>query len=355
MKILIYILMIFSLSDNLSGVYRNGTTSLSFLEIDIASSRVAMGGAGVSLVSDASSTFWNPAGLAFTKKSDLLFFNQAWIADINHTYTSFVMPIDNSSGVGISLNIMNYGDIEVTSLEFQDGAGEFYKALDYSAGVSYARRFVEWFGFGATLKFINSQIWHSDASAVSMDLGVQIYTDFLAGDKGKNDGMKLGMSITNYGTRVKYDGLDLIQPIDPDEDYGNFGNVLGQYKTSNWELPLIFRIGVSNNFINLPSHKLNIAIDAIHPNNDKERINIGAQYTLNRSELFSFHLRAGYKGIHIQGVGDGKIRFSSPFGPTCGVGLSLPVEQRIKLKADYAVRYVGVFGIVNQLTLGLEF
>ena len=66
-------------------------------------------------------------------------------------------------------------------------------------------------------------------------------------------------------------------------------------------------------------------------------------------------LRAGYKGIHIQGVGDGKIRFSSPFGPTCGVGLSLPIEQRIKLKADYAVRYVGVFGIVNQFTLGLEF
>jgi len=232
MKIFIYIFMIFSLSDNLSGVSRNGTTSLSFLEIDVASSRVAMGGAGVSLVSDASSTFWNPAGLAFTKKSDLLFFNQAWIADINHTYTSFVMPIDNSSGVGISLNIMNYGDIEVTSLEFQDGAGEFYKALDYSAGVSYARRFVEWFGFGATLKFINSQIWHSNASAVSMDLGVQIYTDFLAGDNGKDDGMKLGMSITNYGTRIKYDGLDLIQPIDPDDDYGNFGNVLGQYKTS---------------------------------------------------------------------------------------------------------------------------
>ena len=81
---------------------------------------------------------------------------------------------------------MNYGDIEVTTLEFQDGSGEFYTALDYSAGISYARRFVEWFGFGATLKYINSQIWHSDASAVSMDLGVQIYTDFLSSEKGKN-------------------------------------------------------------------------------------------------------------------------------------------------------------------------
>ncbi len=351
----IYILLCLTFIDNAFGVYRNGTTSLNFLEVDISSSRAAMGGAGVSLVSDASATFWNPAGLAFTKKTDILFFNQSWVADINHTYTSIAIPIDNSSGLGVSLNVMNYGDIEVTSLEFQDGAGEYYTALDYSAGISYARKFVEWFGFGATLKYINSQIWHSDASAVSMDLGVQIYTDFLSSDKGKNDGMKLGMSITNYGTRVKYDGLDLIQPIDPDEDYGNFGNVIGQYKTSSWELPLIFRIGVSNNFINLPSHKLNLAIDAIHPNNDKERINIGAQYSLQSSELFNFHLRAGYKGIHIEGLKDGRIRFSSPFGPSCGVGLSLPIEDRVKLKADYAIRYVGVFGMVNLLTIGLEF
>ena len=68
----------------------------------------------------------------------------------------------------------------------------------YSLDTSYSIFFItdlikrgkdRWFGFGATLKFINSQIWHSDASAVSMDLGVQIYTDFLAGDNGKNDGM----------------------------------------------------------------------------------------------------------------------------------------------------------------------
>ena len=188
-----------------------------------------------------------------------------------------------------------------------------------------------------------------------LDFGAQIYTDFLSSMKGKNDGLKLGMSITNYGTRVKYDGLDLVQQIDPDEDYGNFGNVIGQYKTSNWELPLIFRVGISNNFINASNHKLNIAIDAIHPNNDKERINIGAEYSLRSSQLFSFHIRAGYKGIYIQGLKNGNIRFSSPFGPSCGVGLSLPIMQRIKLKAYYAVRFIGVFGMVNLLTIGLEF
>ena len=352
---ILHILLVFILFDDAFCVYRNGTTSLNFLEVDIASSRAAMGGAGVSFVNDASATYWNPGGLAFVDKSDILFFNQSWIANINHTYTSVAIPIQNSGTIALSLNVMNYGDIEVTTLEFQDGSGEYYSALDYSAGISYARKFVQWFGFGATLKYINSQIWHSDASAVSMDLGVQIYTDFLSSEDGMNDGLKLGMSISNYGTRVKYDGLDLVQPIDPDDDYGNFGNVMGQYKTSNWELPLIFRIGISNDFIKLQNHKLNVAIDAIHPNNDKERINIGAEYSLSSSELFNFHIRAGYKGLHIQGLKDGKIRFSSPFGPSYGVGLSLPIQQKVKLKADYAVRFVGVFGMVKLLSIGLEF
>tara|TARA_Y100001970_G_scaffold88177_1_gene111359 strand:+ start:9851 stop:10918 length:1068 start_codon:yes stop_codon:yes gene_type:complete len=352
---LIHILLFFSVFDSAFAVYRNGTTALNFLEIDVASSRVAMGGAGVSSVNDASATYWNPGGLAFVNKSDILFFNQSWIADISHTYTSIAIPIQGSSVIGLSLNVMNYGDIEVTTLEFQDGVGEYYTALDYSAGISYARKFVQWFGFGATFKYINSQIWHSNASAASVDLGVQIYTNFLSSKDGMNDGVKLGMSISNYGTRVKYDGLDLLQPIDPDDDYGNFGNVMGQYKTSNWELPLIFRIGISNNFINLQNHKLNIAIDAIHPNNDKERLNIGAEYSFSSSKLFNFHVRAGYKGIHIEGIKDSKIRFSSPFGPSCGFGVSLPIEQRVKLKADYAVRFVGVFGMVKLLTIGLEF
>ena len=91
---------------------------------------------------------------AFVNKSDILFFNQSWIADINHTYTSLAIPIQNSGVIGLSLNVMNYGDIEVTTLEFQDGVGEYYTALDYSAGISYARKFVEWFGFGATFAVI---------------------------------------------------------------------------------------------------------------------------------------------------------------------------------------------------------
>ena len=64
----INILLVVCLFDYTFCVYRNGTTAMNFLEIDIASSRAAMGGAGVSYVKDASSAYWNPAGLVFAKK-----------------------------------------------------------------------------------------------------------------------------------------------------------------------------------------------------------------------------------------------------------------------------------------------
>ena len=113
----IYIVLFFCITGNLFSVDRNGTTTLNFLEIDIGSSRAAMGGAGVSFVKDASASFWNPGGLAFLSKKDVIFFNQGWIADINHTYTSMAIPIDRAGVFALSFNVMDYGDIEDCIIE----------------------------------------------------------------------------------------------------------------------------------------------------------------------------------------------------------------------------------------------
>ena len=117
-----------------------------------------MGGAGVSFVNDGSSTYWNPAGLAFSNKGELFFMNQSWIAGIKHSYTSVSVPINRLGSFAFSLNLMNYGEIEVTNLDFQDGTGEYYSALDYSISFSYAKKFVNWFGFGTSLKYIKCSV-----------------------------------------------------------------------------------------------------------------------------------------------------------------------------------------------------
>ena len=102
-NILNNILVVFFIS-SLFGVNKNGTTASTFLEIDVGGSITGMGGAGVSFVSDASSTYWNPAGLAFSKKGELFFMNQSWIAGIKHSYTSISLPVNRLGSFAFSLN-----------------------------------------------------------------------------------------------------------------------------------------------------------------------------------------------------------------------------------------------------------
>ena len=88
--------------------------------------------------------------------------------------------------------------------------------------------------------------------------------------------MNIGMSISNYGTRMQYDGIDSYQPIDISEfEEGNYGDVAGQFRTSEWELPLIFRIGFAKaNCIKYDEPYY--ICGCITSNNNAESVNIGA-------------------------------------------------------------------------------
>ena len=334
--------------------YRYGTTTANFLEIGVSSNAVAMGEAYVSMADDAISAYWNPAGLANISGLEFGFSTQDWVVGIKHSSFATAINMGNYGTISAWFTDFDYGSIEVTNVSNQNGTGEFYNANEISASLAYGRNLVDWFSFGASLKMIKSNIWHSSAKATALDLGVIVKTDFFTFSGDKSRGMKIGMSISNYGTRMKYDGIDLIQPIDPSEDFGNYADVKGKYETSYWELPLIFRIGVSNDFFKSKYSSLIVAIDAIHPNNDKERINIGLKYSYNYPRLISFYIGAGFKGMHTQIRGN-KIQFSSPFGPALGIGMSIPIQNKLKLKFNYTVRSVGVFGFSKLVTIGLNF
>jgi hypothetical protein len=95
---------------------------------------------------------------------------------------------------------LGYGDMEVTTLEMQDGTGELFNANDYCFTISFSRKLAQWFAFGASAKYINSQIWHMNARAAALDLGVIVNTGFFSPTQKQEDGLGIGMSISNYGT-----------------------------------------------------------------------------------------------------------------------------------------------------------
>jgi hypothetical protein len=327
--------------------YRVGTTAASFLEIGFGSAGNAMGDAYVSVTRDLSSIYWNPAGLAFMEQSEAQFIYQPWIADISTAFAGVGLVLPNIGTLSLGIIHAGYGDMEVTTLQMQDGTGELFNAADFAFSLSYARRMAQWFAFGASGKYISSKIWHTNASALAIDLGVIVNTHFFSPTGNREDGVNIGMSISNYGTKFKYDGMDLLNPIDilPNEQ-GNYRDVPGQFKLDSWELPLIFRIGFSINPLIMGQHRLTLAVDALHPNNNMESVNVGAQYKLKIPNAGDFYFRGGYKALFMD---------DSEYGFSFGGGVLLRMMHNIGLKVDYAYRGVGILGKAHCYTIGVLF
>jgi len=350
-KLAIFILTIFVLGLSSSAFaqkpYRVGTTAVNFLEIGFGSAGSAMGDAYVSVTNDLSSIYWNPAGLSYMEQNEAQFVYQPWIADISTGFAGVGLVLPRLGTFSLGLTFIGYGDMEVTNLAMQDGTGEMFSANDYAVSLSYARRLANWFAFGASAKYVSSKIWHTSASAFAVDLGVIVNTNFLSFTGKREDGINIGMSISNYGTKLTYDGIDLLQSIDilPYEE-GNFRDVAGKFSLQSWELPLIFRIGMSFHPLIMGHHRLTLAADALHPNNNMESVNLGAQYKIALPTAGDFYLRAGYKALFME---------NSEYGFSFGGGIVLRMMNNIGLKVDYAYRGVGILGKSHCYTLGILF
>ena len=318
---------------------RIGTTAANFLEIGYGTAGSAMGDAFVSMANDLTALYWNPAGLAAMKKNQALFVYQPWIAGIKTSFTGVGLNLRSIGTLSFGFTSVNYGDMKVTTMAMQEGTGELFSANDMAFSIAYARKLTNWFSFGGAGKYVRSAIWHTDASAMAIDLGVIINTYFFSPNGRREQGLNIGMSISNYGSRMRYDGIDLINPIDilTDEN-GNFSDVPGRFHLSEWELPLIFRLGVSLTPLYSDHHELILALDAIHPNNNNESINLGAQYALTSPGFGRLFLRGGYKALFMD---------HSEFGPTFGAGVETHRLYNTGVRIDYAWRDIGLLGNIN--------
>lgn len=346
-----YLLILFSLvmlsTTYSQDVYRVGTTTANFLEIGYGTRGIAMGDAVVSNIDDVSSIYWNPAGLSFMKNNQALFSSRPWLVDINLGMAAIGIKLESFGTIAFGITYANYGTMEVTTLDMQEGTGELFDASDFAASFTYARKLADWFAFGASFKYIYSKIWEVSASAIAVDLGVMMNTEFFSPTGEREDGLQIGMSISNYGTRMQYDGMNLLTPIDinPNEN-GNYSRVEGAYKLREWELPLIFRVGITATPIVTQNTKLRIAVDALHPNNNSESVNVGAIYLWDIKTFGEIFLCAGYKGIFM---------VNSEYGTSFGGGITKNLFGNVKLLIEYAYQDIGALGYNNAFGIGIQF
>ena len=153
-------------------INRYGTTTANFLEIGVGSRATSMGDAYVAVANDVSSIYWNPAGLAHVTRSSALFSIQPWLVDIDMMFAGGAFVVPSLGVIGLGITHLDYGEMDVTNLQYQDGTGERFGASDVAATFTFSRKIVSWFSFGSSMKYISSKIWHSSASAFAVDLYV---------------------------------------------------------------------------------------------------------------------------------------------------------------------------------------
>ncbi len=318
-----------------SDVSKKGTTAAPFLSIGQGARAISMGSAFVAVADDPSTIYWNPAGLAKLTGIGLVFDHTQWIADISYNYVAASYNIGEMGTLGFSFTASNIGDMNVTTIDEPNGTGEVFNASDVCFSLAYAINLTDNFALGISPKFIYQKIWKMDASAFAMDLGVTYKTPF--------DGMILAMSIANFGTKMQMLGNSnlVLHDLDP-LSTGNNGKIPAYLETNQWSLPLTFRVGVAYNPINTENHRVTIAVDALHPSDNYESVNVGGEYTYNN--FISF--RGGYKALFLQ---DSEERF------TLGFGIRQAMIGNLVVMFDYAYQDFGRFSNIQKFSVGISF
>ncbi|MBT3501984.1 MAG: PorV/PorQ family protein [Candidatus Marinimicrobia bacterium] len=315
-------------------VSKTGTTAAQFLKLGIGSRALSMGGAFTAIANDASALYWNPSGIAKIKRPQVLLDHYDWVLDIDLDFIGIVIPTPTLGTIGIALNFLHMGEMEVTTTHEPEGTNEKFISSSYVGQLSLARNLTDRFSLGISLKYIQENIYNSSAKGASIDLGTLYQTQI--------PGLVMGMSISNYGSKMQMLGRDLLiqAEIDPSLE-SDPSNINANFLTDKFDLPLIFRFGLA--WTKSFSSEINttVAIDALHPNDNTESLNIGTE-VVYKDFIF---IRGGWKNL---------FQRDSQEGLTLGVGINLKFGTS-KYQLDYTYTDFGLLGSPQKLTIGLIF
>lgn len=201
MLLLIYLLC--SFGSNLESIYLND-----FMELGVGARALGLGNAFVGLADDATSVYWNPAGLSRLKKPELFLMNSNdFNGEITLNAGALGYPL-KSAAVGVGLYMIECPEIPLTDTTKTTDSTEsgeiidtgIINATDYIGYLSYVRSFNS-LGLGINLKYILRNWGFTTASGVQLDIGLS--SEF--------KGINYGINIVNLlGTPISYsDSFDI--------------------------------------------------------------------------------------------------------------------------------------------------
>lgn len=273
----------------------------SFLDIGVGARGLGMGGAYTALADDASSLYWNPAGLSKLDKREFTASHAEMFESTRLDFLAYAHPTSQGT-FAAGLTYLSQGKIDGRDSLGRQTPG--FDASDAALSFGYARK-LEIADLGATFKYLRSHIGSTEAQGVAVDVGA----------KRAFNRVSVGAALRNFGPGLKF------------QDQRN-------------DLPLRLAVGAAYKFAG--GHAA--AGELVNgPRGTGTDAAFGGEY----QPINNFFLRAGYTTQTAITGGSG---FDAARGMTLGLGF-----RNEKWSLDYAVLPTGELGSTHRFTFGAKF
>ena len=235
-----------------------GSAGLQFLKIGLGARETAMGEAALATTRGVNAIFWNPAGIAYVEGAEAVFSHRTWLLDIRLSAAGAAVSWRKVGVLGISAIYMGVPEFQETTVLAQDGTGRMVRAGDLALGLAIARRFTNKLAMGGQVRYVREELDRDSFANVLVDFGAIYETGFRH--------LCLSVAAQHFGPDIRF-------------------------LRDKFRMPLIFRIGLADDLFHIAANRLTLAVDLLHPTDNRERVHVGLEYGL----LNSFFLRGGYR------------------------------------------------------------
>lgn len=303
-----------------------------------------MNNIATSMIRGIESMRLNVAGLSGVHGTEVALAHTRYLmgTDININALGVAQRMGNNSVLAISLVAMDFGEIDITTVDQPEGIGATYSPNFFNLGIGYSYTYENKISVGFALRLISESISDLSAFGVALDAGVQYVN-------GPKDNFKFGVSIRNVGTPMRFGGEGLSTRSD------NPGStpyeLTYDQRAASFELPSLLNIGLSYDFYLQSIHRLSVVGNFTSHSFSRDDVGAGLEYCYNEL-LF---LRGSYK-VQVGKTALGSSEQSVYDGLSLGLGLYVPInkDERKNMGIDYAYRTTHPWNGTHNLTLTLR-
>ena len=286
---------------------RVATTAAQFLTLGTGARAISLGHAYTAYATGADALFWNPGAAARPGENNatgsVFFSNTQWLVDIDYNAFGLTIPVTQTGVLGASIALLDYGRMDVRTVERPEGVGQTFGAKDIVVGLTYAQPLTDAFYIGGSVKAIQQTIWDMRAQTLAVDVGFVLETNYF-------NGLRLAASIMNFGGKMQMDGINNQVFIDFDPtNSGSNDAIASRIETASWDLPLSFRFGLALPIYTSPFATMELYSDAHQTNDNDLNSDMGAQLRFSVRNV-QLDARVGYKDLGIVDV-DSHVSFGT--------------------------------------------